>query len=99
MNSNHTWPVVTILNLPNWSSTKNRGLDARAGASTAMLCAPQMQKSYSHPSRIPTLNSNSNYATLKVSYVEKERSQKAKLTESILRDMAHKVIQEHSRFM
>jgi len=50
-------------------------------------------------SRVPTLNSDPNCATLKVPYIEKKRSPKAKLTKSILRGMAHKVIQEPSRFM
>jgi len=40
----------------------------------------------------PTLNSDSNCATLTVLYVEEERSQKAKPTASMLGDMAHKVI-------
>src|SRR5438876_10938213 len=39
-------------------------------------------------SRIPTLNNDSNCATLTVPYVAKVRSQKAKLTESILAVLA-----------
>ncbi len=48
------------------------------------LCLHITQKSYTHASRIPTLNSDSNYATLTVPYVEKERSQKAELTSQCL---------------